>query len=103
MGSEDSRDMEDEGERGARQDAEGMVVPLSGDACGGGAKVGERGLGHNGARSWRVTHLMTSAIAHRPFDPRCPALCGRKQEEECWMVIDTGNALRGSALSLFAH
>lgn len=35
MGSEDSRDMEDEGARGARQDAGGVEVPLSGDTYGG--------------------------------------------------------------------
>lgn len=40
MGSEDSRDVEDEGERGARGDAGELMVPLLRD----GAEVGELGL-----------------------------------------------------------
>lgn len=74
-----------------------VAVPPFGAAYGRGAKVGELGLGHTGARPWKVIHLMTSAIAHRPFDP----VCGCRQAEESWMVTDTGNVLRGSTVSLF--
>lgn len=38
-------------------------------------------LGHTGARCWEVTHLMTTAIALRPFDLCCPSLwdCPRQR------------------------
>lgn len=78
-----------------------MAILLSGDAYGRGAKVGELGLGHTGARPWKVSHLMTSAIATGPLT-LAGLLCeaAGRQKNPAWSLTQEMHSMHPPSLCL---